>query len=85
MSIDEFISALHSASNIEFSVVLRRPEEMELLIKENEALKAQIKVLETRVNNTSGLMAENIGLRSRLKTAKKLLHSHGISCEFCDR
>lgn len=85
MSIDEFLSALHSASNIEFSVVLRRPEEIELLLKENEALKAQIKALELRVNNTSGLMAENIGLRNRLKTAKKMLHSHGISCESLDR
>ncbi len=85
MSIDDFISALERAQNIEFSVVLRRPEEIEVILKENEALKAENEALRARLENTSCLMTENLGLRSRLKSARKVLNSHGISSSFLDR
>ena len=92
MSIDDFILALQGTREqrsdldaIELIVTLRKPDEVEELIRQNAALRAENKALAAKLSLHKSEAAELIGLYSRLKMAKKILKENGLSTQFLER
>ncbi len=92
MSLDEFILALQGTREeraemdaIELIVTLRKPDEVEELIRQNAALRAENQALTALLKEHNSSASELIGLYSRLKKAKKILKDNGLPTHFLDR
>lgn len=84
MTKDDLISVLNS-STPSFEVVLRRHEDDEAQLATIRKLENENYELKKKLENLSDCLIENIGLRSRLKSAKRILNLHGINSSFLDR
>ena len=92
MSIDEFILALQGTREqraaldaIELIVTLRKPDEVEELLRQNAALRAENASMKAEIAEHASLSAELLGLYSRLKRAKKILKENGLPFHFLER
>lgn len=92
MSIDDFILALQGTRTeradldaIELIVTLRKPDEVEELVRQNAALRAENLALMAKLKEHKSSASELIGLYSRLKKAKKILKDNGLSTQFLER
>lgn len=92
MGIDDLILALQGSREeraaldaIELIVTLRKPDEVEELVRQNAALRAENIALMAKLKEHKSSAAELIGLYSRLKKAKKILKDNGLPSQFLDR
>lgn len=92
MSLNDLILALQGTREqrsdldaIELIVTLRKPDEVEELVRQNASLKAENEALKTELKHRKNDSAELIGLYSRIKRARKLLKENGLPSSFLDR
>ena len=67
-----------SGGTLEVVVTLRKPDEFEAIVRENEALRIQNAELRRLHDSMHEAMSENLGLRVRLKAACKALQAAGL-------
>lgn len=84
MTKEELIDVLSSSSPT-VEVVLRRHADDEALLASIRKLENENFELKRKLDSLSDCITENLGLRSRLKAAKRVLNLHHIDSSFLDR
>ena len=85
MTAEELAEVLRSCSPMQLEVVIRRPEDDEEMLQQIQQLQDDLLDLRRRNEEMAGCVTENLALRIRLKSARKILKANGLPFDFCDR